>query len=376
MYATLARKLSAAAAIVMMTAAQASAQWYPGNVCTPCAQAAVPVVTAPPVTVVQACPCLQAVPQTVYREVPVTKYRQVKRTVKKPVVRTVYEDRKVTAYRQVVETKTVNVPTTTYQQVTEYHPQVVDQGRWLTTYHRVPKMSPCQYDPNPTLLGWMNRNAYSLRMAFTPNYYRRRQYMPNLVAYNVPVSRTVAIPGTRQVTYNVARLVPYETTHRVAKLVTEYVDEVVTAYEPYTEMQTVAVGTQYQYAYVNPFPGATATALNPEPTPAKTAKEEPIRKRAAGGSDLDLGTRPSKPSSNQDGPSDLFNPISHPVTPETAPGYFDARNRQEMPESKTVDQAIQVAGWKAYRPRANRDRFPVETAPSESTSVVTIAAKR
>ncbi len=322
-------------------------------------------VCAPPVA-------MQPVTQTVYREMPVTKYRPVEKTVQKPVVKTVYEERPVTQYKQVMEARTVDVPTTAYQTVTECQQRVVNQGQWQTTYQRVPKMSPCQYDSNPTLLGWMNRNAYSMRMAMTPNFVRQRQYAPNMVAYNVPVSRVVAVPTTRQVTYNVARLEPYQTTQTVAVNKVEYVDTTVTAYEPYTEMQTVAVGTHTTYAFVDPINGSsTATALNPTP-------ETQIRSRTAGNNPTPAagaGTVPPAASTSED----LFKPLSHPRTQQPAPQspptptYYDARLRQEspVPEARPVAQAD---GWRASRTSTIAARPVSETEAAEIE--VVIAARK
>ena len=271
------RALTVAGALLTLNAV-ASAQFY--DPCGPCGQ---PVAYAPPPVTVMAnpCPCLQPVQETVYKEVPVTKYRTVQRTEKRPVIRTVYEDRPVTAYRTEYEQRTAEVPGVTYQTVTECRQVTQNRSYWRTAWQPNPKMSPCQYDPSPTFMGAMNRMGYSLRMAMTPNYTPRREFVPNVVAYNVPTTRTVAVPTTRQVTYNVAKTVPYQTTRRVAVQKTEYVEREVTAYEPYTEMETVAVGTTTRYALVDPT-GGTATAARP--TPAATA-EEPVRRRTAEGDD-------------------------------------------------------------------------------------------
>src|SRR5690606_31807343 len=105
------------------------------------------------------------------------------------------------------------------------------------------------YDPRPGLAGALNRMSYSTRMAFTPNHIPRREFVPNVVAYNVPVTRTVAVPTTRTVTYNVAKLEPYVTTQRVARQIVETVDTKVTVRVPYTETRVVTVPTT-RYAYV------------------------------------------------------------------------------------------------------------------------------
>lgn len=341
-------RLLTAASSLLIAATAVQAQWFPGS-CASCAQPTA-VMMPPPVSYAYD-PCnvcaqpvavMQPVTQTVYREVPVTKYRPVQKTVQRPVVKTVYEERPVTQYRTVMEARTVDVPTTTYQTVTECQQMTANRSYWQTTYQPVPKMSPCQYDPNPTLLGWMNRNAYSLRMAFTPNYMRQRQFVPNVVAYNVPVQRTVAVPTTRQVTYNVARLEPYQATQTVAVNKVEYVDTPVTAYEPYTEMQTVAVGTHTTYAFVGPS-GTTATAgLQPTPATADT----PVRSRTA--------QNPNAPATPPRGNNtdDLFKPLSHPHSNEAEPtpaaGYFDAR--VEPQPTDAANSVVRVTGW---RPRRN-----------------------
>jgi hypothetical protein len=199
-----------------------------------------------------------------YQTVPVTEYRQVKQTVQRPVVETKYVDRQFTEYRPVTETKTVNVPTVSYQNVTEYRTAQRDCGRWTTQYHQTPRCSPCEYDNRADLMGWLNRTGYSLRMAFTPRFTTSRHYVPNVVAYSVPVTRQVAIRGTRQVAYNVTRLVPQTTTRKVAVNTVRYVSQEVTAMQPVTVMRTVPIGSRVAYV---PFTtsGSTQTALQPIP---------------------------------------------------------------------------------------------------------------
>lgn len=242
----------------------AQAQWMSFDPCNAC---------APPVAVCN--PCMQAIPQTVYRDVPVVAYREEKRMEKRPVVRTVMEDRTATVYRQVMEPQVREVQSVSYQTVTECQQQCVNRSRWQTVMQPVPKMAPCQYDSRPGLLGGLNRMSYSTRMAFTPNYIARREFVPNVQMVNVPVQRVVAVPTTRQVTYNVARMVPEQITQKVAVLRTEYVEQEVTAMVPYTTTQRMAVGTTFQYAFVDPFGGATtATAAAPTPAEPRTAEGE------------------------------------------------------------------------------------------------------
>jgi hypothetical protein len=253
------RLLAGLVSVAALTS-QAHAQWL--NSWDPCNACAQPVAVCNP--------CMQAIPKTVYRDVPVTEYRAVKRTEKRPVLRTVMEDRPATRYRQVTETKTCDVQGVAYQTVTECRQQCVNRSRWQTVMQPVAKMSPCQYDSRPGLLGEFNRLGYATRMAFTPSYIARREFVPDMQMVNVPVQRTVAVPTVRQVSYNVAKLVPEEYTEQVAVLKTEYVDTEVTAYEPFTTTRRMAVGTTYQYAYVDGFGGSTATAA--QPTPADGAR--------------------------------------------------------------------------------------------------------
>ena len=341
-----ARALTASGALVAL-ASSASAQYLydPCNICAP-------AVVMQPVT------------ETVYREVPVTKYRAEARVVQKPVVRTAYEERKVTAYRPVTIQQTAEVPAMTYQQVTECRPVTANNSYWRTAWQPVPKMHPLQYDPSPTLLGEMNRWSYATRMAFTPNYVPRREFVPNVVAYNVPVTRTVAVPTTRQVSYNVTRMEPYETTQRVAVQKIEYVDQTVTAMVPYTEMTTMAVGTTTRYAFVDPS-GTTATARGP--VPDRTAKEEKIPQRSAGGSN-----GPTSAGDNWELKS-YSRPKAAPAPAD--PGYHDARNESDanaagvaQTETRPVPSVVRVAGWRAHRPQT-------ETLPNGNGPELSVAAK-
>lgn len=333
-------------AVLLAIASGAQAQFY--DPCIPCAQT---VAIAPVTVMANPCPCLQPVTETVYREVPVTKYRTVERTVKKPVIRTAYEEREVTAYRTVNETRTAEIPGVTYQPCVECQQVTVNRSYWRTAWQPVPKLSPCQYDPRPGLAGELNRFSYSMRMAFTPNFIPRREFIPNVMAYNVPVTRMVAVPTTRTVTYNVAKLEPYTTTQTVARQVVEYVDTTVTAYEPYTEMQTVAVGTQTRYAFVDPIGGTSATAARP--TPSATAKEQTVPSRTA---------EKDKPAPT---PTDgNFRQLSHPQpkAPAAQPRQLET-NLERKPaadsvsDARPVPSAVRVAGW---RPSRTRTQEPVE----------------
>ncbi len=133
-------------------------------------------------------------------------------TVRKPVCRTVLEN----------EQYTVCQPVTTYR--TEY----VDQGQEVCQQVVVPgetrnrlRWLPGQYVTNP-LTGtpqWQRGGLHWVPDLVTAaRVETRRQWVPNLVAQQVPVTQ----------------MVPQVLTRQVAKQVTEYVDEVQTRDIPYT----------------------------------------------------------------------------------------------------------------------------------------------
>ena len=338
------------------------------NWCDPCAAPVAPAYAAAPVAYTQpmmtasACPCMQPVTEPVYRDVQVTQYKPVKKTVKKPVLRTVYEDRPVTGYKQVMEPRTVNVPTVSYQTVQEMRPVTMNRSYWQTSYQPVCKVSPCQYDPRPGFLGWWNRSAYNMRSAFTPNHIRQRQFVPNVQTAMVPYNRTVAVQGTRQVTYNVAKMVPYQTTQKVARTITEYEDVEVTAYEPYTVTKTVNVGNRVRYAFVDPTGGSTATALEPTPDRTRSANSG---NGAIQQNSYEIQARQPAPVTPQ------YNMTpAQPAQPQAAPAaaepglFFNMENgykSQPRPILGTQQRLTsqQTGGWKASRRRQSVAAKPV-----------------
>lgn len=216
------------------------------------------------------CPCPPPVAvQPCYQTIPVTEYRPVKQVVQRPVVETKYVDQQVTEYRQVMENKTAEIPTCSYQNVTEMHTIQRDCGRWMTEYKCRPKMAPCQYDSRPDLFGFLNRTGYQMRMAFTPDVYAERHYVPNVVAQQIPVTRQVAVRGTQTVNYQVARMVPVTTTRKVAVNSVRMVAQEITTQQAVTVMKTVPVGSAYAWGTPIGAP-ATATALQPIPDSGAT----------------------------------------------------------------------------------------------------------
>jgi hypothetical protein len=203
-------------------------------------------------------------------------------------------------------------------------------------------MAPCQYDPNPTLLGWMNRTGYSIRSAFTPNYIPRRQFVPNVMVQNIPVTRTVAVPTMQEVAYQVAKLVPYEDTERVAVTRIENVEEKITVQVPYTTTRTVAVGTQTRFAYA-PIGGSTGTTSAANPTPARSQTAEgdddmqPVQR--ANPISFPGSSSGSNPTQNSQNNPNNFLETQH--TPQAPPSYDEPRPVQA---ARPVS-AVQTAGW-------------------------------
>lgn len=226
---TLMRGALAAIAAVAACASPAHAQFYQNDPCNACAVAQQPVY------------------QTCYQTVPVTEYRQVRQTVKRPVYRTEYVEEPVTVYRPVTETRVTQVPTVNYRTVTSYRTTHRDMGRWVTHYQPVRRMSPCQYDNRPGVIGWLRRTGYEMRTAFGPRYTTRRQYVPRVVAQSCPVTRQVAVRGTRQVSYNVTRMVATRTTQKRPVQRLTYVEQEVTVMQPRTTYRTVPIGTSVAY---------------------------------------------------------------------------------------------------------------------------------
>jgi hypothetical protein len=290
------RILNAAAAclagLAAMSAGTASAQFFGlGRGGCDCAAAApVAMMSAPTVSACSACtqvvqtvcaPPVQPVMQTVYRQVPVTEFQPVKQTVKRQVYETQLVSQAVTEYRPITETKVVEVPTVSYQNVTECQTCVRNVGSWRTRYECNPKMAPCAYDSRPGFAGWMNRTGYEIASAIQPNYRPIREYVPQTVVQNIPVTRQVAVQGSRQVAYNITRMEPYQTTRQVAVSVPKWEDAEVTVMKPITVVKTMAVGTQITYAPIGA--AGTTTAIRPQadpinsvrgPTPRRTAGED------------------------------------------------------------------------------------------------------
>ncbi len=324
------------------------------------------------------CQCVQPVVQPCYQTVPVTEYRTEKQTVQRPIYETAYVDEPVTEYRPVTEVKTASVPYTTYQDVVECQTMQRDYGRWVTQYQPRQMVSACQYDGSPTITGWLNRSAYSIRNSFKPRYTVSRQYVPNVVAYNVPVTRRIPITASRQVNYNVTRMVPYTTTRKVAVNKVRYETVQVDVVRPVTVMRTVPTGTSVAYSY-SPYGSATAFAPTPVPD-ANTAELQKVPQRTADSS-TNNGTS-SKFTREKDGDDadhessstdKLINDnrtFTKPIVKERtvpkvsreADGHVSGSVEHSVAFRPSVPSVVRVSGWRA-RHQSHDAKGPELAAP-------------
>jgi hypothetical protein len=236
-----------------------------------------------------------------YQTVPVTEYRECRQTVQRPIIETKYVEQPVTEYRQVVENKTAEVPTCTYQNVTEMRTVQRDCGQWVTQCYQRPQITACQYDSRPDLFGFINRAGYSLRMAFTPQTWTERIYVPNVVAEQVPVTRQVAVRGTQTINYQVAKVVPICTTRKVAVNTVRMVSQEIVTQRPVTVFKTVPIGSSLALGAPAPAP-STTTALQPTNDSERIA----IKPKNGGKSTTPGRTAKNIPSNLNDDDEDAF----------------------------------------------------------------------
>lgn len=367
----------AVAATMLISGTAAQAQLFPGL--DPCNTCSAQVAYAPPV---QQVVCAQPVQQVVYRQVPVTEYKQVTEVVRKPIYETKYVNQQVTEWKQVLEQKTVEVPTVSYQNVTEYRTVSRDMGRWQTSYNPVAKCAPCQVDARPGLLGMMNRNMVRVRNAMTPNYTTNRQYVPNMVTTQVPVTRQVAIRGTQTMTYNVARMVPETVNKQVAVNTVRWEEETVTASRPVTVMRTVPIGTQTAFGFVPYSNSQTQTALQPVEDPnfrkaegnddSKKTADKPDNNR---GASLDHQDHSAQPTNNEleahPAPRATVQIPTRSQAPSRKPDVHAVSKPAPVLVTgyKTITSNGPAGGWKARKPSPDQSQSTASTSSVELANV-------
>ena len=370
----LSRRVSFGAAlgalVVSLQSTAAQAQYYDGG-CGSCGTvshvAAAPLANCTPIQPVQA---------TCYQTVPVTTYAQVKQTVEVPTYETAYEDREVTVLRPVTQSREIEVPTVSYQNVVEMKTVTRDAGRWVTNYHPVAKCAPCQVDPRPGVLGWMNRTGYSMQSAMTPNYRTSRQYVPNMMTCSVPVTKQVAVRGTQRVTVQETKMVAEKKSERVPVQRMVMKKQEVTVMRPQTAYHTVPIGTSM--AYGSPFVGGTQMAYgypiidNTASTRSALApKPDPISsERSAFKSDEETGDGFKRDENNIRGSAlenrkPLNSDEEEPEFPSSTrrskdrsnspivPAVYRKEASMETAASKPV--STQTSGWRATRKSSERN---------------------
>lgn len=298
-----------------------------------------------------------------YQTVPVTTYVQEKQTVDVATWETVYENREVTTLRPETVARTVEVPVVSYQNVVEYQTVNRDMGRWITRYHPVARCSPCQIDPRPGVVGWLNRTGYSMRTAFMPSYTTSREYMPNVMAFSVPVTRQVAVRGTQRMTVQETRLVRDVRNERVPVQKLVYKPQQRTVMRPETTWRTVPIGTAVAMSpwggvqTVYGVPVQSRTAGSPTPDPAfdrRAASDDPAD---ATGTDQQF-----RRSSNEDETIQRSSFRRSSDDEETEPGFNLPQTRRDQPvrvreqdsaESGARTASVRLAGgaggWRASR---------------------------
>ncbi len=325
--------------------------------------------------VTQSVPCattvMQPVVQSVMQSVPVTEYHPVTQITRRPKVETRIMNQDVIEYHPETEVRTMDVPTTTYQDVTEYHQVCKNAGYYQTQVHQVAKTAPCAYDQRPGLMGWMNRTGMEIRNAFTPNQIVRREFVPQTVMQTVPVTRRVAVQGTRQVSYNVTKMVAARTTRQVATNHVTYEDVHSTAMVPRTVMRHVPVGTQI--SGFAPLGASSQLSLTPTPDNSASARSQQNNRSAINrkngdpfpqeqNPDLYKDQQPIKPKAGN---------ISFPRPAEPDPGYPSAQERAN--KSTTDRQAVAGRTSPPSVVRLNKWVARTPTPQAESTSSVSLA---
>jgi len=176
-----------------------------------------------------------------------THYREEQVIVPKMVQQTQYQDRQTVVRRPVVETQYRQTPVTSYVPVTQYRPQLVDQGAVMnqlvvqpgTDRNRLQFLSRTTYT-DPTTLQQVYRR---------PGFYWTNQGQPAtaaIVPTYVPNYQVHQVPQTA--------IVPQTTLQSEAVQVTRYVDEVVTEKVPVTfqTMQNEVVTQRVPYTVRKP----------------------------------------------------------------------------------------------------------------------------
>ncbi|MDA1230718.1 MAG: hypothetical protein O2856_08090 [Planctomycetota bacterium] len=370
--------LSAALGALALQSGIARAQFFGGG-CAGCGGPSMSM--AAPITAASCCTPIPQMQATCYQTVPVTTYAQVKQTVQVPHLETAMEERQVTVYKPVTTSREVDVATVSYQNVMENKVVNKDMGRWVTNYHPVAKSAPCQIDPRPGALGWMNRTAYSMRTAFVPNYTTSRQYVPSMMTCNVPTVRQVAVQGTKRVTVQETRMVAEVQKQQVAVQKMVMRAQEVTVMQPQTAYRTVPIGTSMAYggyggisqmAYGGIITQTASAAQSPDCTPTTQSVLRPAPDTVGGGAarsanrenfeadkpyDRDKPSTPASGASHETPARDDEEPIMFTPTTtrrESQKEVTPASHRRSTTAAADSNSESKPSGWRATRKSSER----------------------
>ena len=354
------------------------------------------------------CTPIMPVQSTCYQTVPVITYRTERKKVQEPYYVNEVKEQKVTVMKPVTRQRTVEVPVTSYQTVTENRTTQRDLGRWQTNYQPIAKCAPCQVDPRPGMIGWLNRTGYSFRSAFIPDYKTTRQYVPKMVVCNTPVTRQVAVQTMKRVVVNETEMVPETKVVKVNVQKLTYREREVEVSVPQTAYRTVPMGTTTAYgygggssamaygygagtfAYGSPygFGSGMARFVDDDEDSTRSAKlpsTDPLfqddgKPRAAFNEDLDKEKNFDRTSDDERfrrSSQSRTLPISNEPAPTTAPTFppdFGSipRDSRIQPNSyqPPSDRRTASRGWKA----SSRSADQTQTAGTEKTTRSTVAS--
>lgn len=356
----------------------ARAQFY-GDGCSGCGGPSMSM--ASPITAASYCTPIPQMQATCYQTVPVTTYAQVKQTVQVPHLETAMEERQVTVYKPVTTSREVDVPTVSYQNVVENKVVNKDMGRWVTNYHPVAKCAPCQVDPRPGALGWLNRTGYSMRTAFVPNYTTSRQYVPSMMTCNVPTVRQVAVQGTKRVTVHETKMVAEVQKQQVAVQKMVMRTQEVNVMQPQTAFRTVPIGTSMafggyggisQMAYGGIITQTASAAQSPDCNPTTQSVQRPVPDSIGGGAarsatrenfeadkpyDRDKPSTPATGASHETPSRDSEEPLMFTPTTTRRESQKEATptsHRGSTTAAADSNSGSKSSGWRATRKSSER----------------------
>lgn len=199
-----------------------------------------------------------------------THFREEQIVVPKTITETQYQDRQTVVRKPVVETQYRQTPVTSYVPVTQYRPQVVDQGAVMNQLVVQPG-----YDRNR--LQFLPRTTYTDPVTQQQVYRRPGLYWTNqgqpatasLVPTYVPNYQVTQVPQTT--------LIPQTTVQTEPVQVTRYVDEVVTEKVPVTvqSVQNEVITQRVPYTVKKP-----VTRIVEETVPVqRTYQQEKVLER-------------------------------------------------------------------------------------------------